>query len=119
MKLATVNPELNFDVDMIISKDVSEGHGTGAYGPSINSSHTFPNRSFHGTLAGMPSASSQFPPWPQALGLAYLHLGRFTAAIKSNGHAIELDDIMVFALVESGNISMTLGSFSKVHFANH
>jgi len=25
MKLATVNPELNFDVDMIISKDVSEG----------------------------------------------------------------------------------------------
>ena len=38
---------------------------------------------------------------------------------QSNGHAIELDDIMVFALVESGNISMTLGSFSKVHFANH
>ncbi|KAK8471871.1 hypothetical protein PHAVU_002G054600 [Phaseolus vulgaris] len=40
-------------------------------------------------------------------------LGRFTAAIKSYGRAIELDDTMVFALVESGNISMTLGSFSK------
>lgn len=25
MKLATVNPELNFDVDRILSKDVSEG----------------------------------------------------------------------------------------------
>ncbi|KAL2583685.1 hypothetical protein AAZX31_14G089700 [Glycine max] len=68
MKLATVNPELNFDVDRILSKDILQsriGHGIGAYGPGINSSHTFPNGSFHGTLAGMPSTSSQFPPLPQ------------------------------------------------------
>ncbi|RYQ96761.1 hypothetical protein Ahy_B08g092630 isoform E [Arachis hypogaea] len=50
----------------------------------------------------------------QALGLAYQQLGRYTATIKSYGHAIELDDKMVFALVESGNISLTLGSFRKV-----
>ncbi|KAL9330677.1 hypothetical protein ACSQ67_000287 [Phaseolus vulgaris] len=68
MKLATVNPELNFDVDRILSKDILQsriGHGIGAYGPGINSSHTFPSGNFHGTLAGMPSTSSQFPPLPQ------------------------------------------------------
>ncbi|RYR54760.1 hypothetical protein Ahy_A06g030040 [Arachis hypogaea] len=49
----------------------------------------------------------------QALGLAYQRLCRYTAAIKSYGRAIELDDKMVFALVESENISLTLGSFRK------
>ncbi|KAK7383263.1 hypothetical protein VNO78_28937 [Psophocarpus tetragonolobus] len=68
MKLATVNPELNFDVDRILSKDILQsrlGHGIGAYGPGINSSHTFPNGNFHGILAGMPNTSSQFPHLPQ------------------------------------------------------
>ncbi|XP_057450382.1 tetratricopeptide repeat protein SKI3 isoform X2 [Lotus japonicus] len=49
----------------------------------------------------------------EALGLAYQRLGRFTAAVKSYGRAIELDNTMVFALVESGNISLALGSFKK------
>lgn len=49
----------------------------------------------------------------EALGLAYQRLGRFTAAVKSYGRAIELDNQMVFALVESGNISLTLGQFKK------
>ncbi|KAJ1388379.1 Tetratricopeptide-like helical domain superfamily [Sesbania bispinosa] len=49
----------------------------------------------------------------EALGLAYQRLGRFTAAVKSYGRAIELDNTMIFALVESGNISLTLGSFKK------
>ncbi|XP_058778563.1 tetratricopeptide repeat protein SKI3-like isoform X1 [Vicia villosa] len=49
----------------------------------------------------------------EALGLAYQRLGRFTAAVKSYGRAIELDNKMVFALVESGNISLTLGQFKK------
>ncbi|XP_027362032.1 tetratricopeptide repeat protein SKI3 isoform X2 [Abrus precatorius] len=40
-------------------------------------------------------------------------LGRFTAAVKSYGRAIELDNTVVFALVESGNISLALGSFKK------
>ncbi|KAG4404030.1 hypothetical protein GLYMA_01G245200v4 [Glycine max] len=60
-------------------------------------------------LRGYPTCADLW----EALGLAYQRLGRFTAAIKSYGRAIELDDTMVFALVESGNISVTLGSFSK------
>ncbi|KAI4336665.1 hypothetical protein L6164_015163 [Bauhinia variegata] len=49
----------------------------------------------------------------EALGLSYQRLGRFTAAIKSYGRAIELDNTMVFALVESGNIYLALGSYKK------
>ncbi|XP_019436983.1 PREDICTED: transcription factor bHLH74-like isoform X3 [Lupinus angustifolius] len=71
MKLATVNPELNFDVEQILSKDILQsrigGHGIGGYGPSLSSSHPFPNASFHGTMNGMPSTSTQFHPLPQSL----------------------------------------------------
>ncbi|XP_042507077.1 tetratricopeptide repeat protein SKI3 [Macadamia integrifolia] len=49
----------------------------------------------------------------EALGLAYQRLGMLTAAIKSYGRAIELEDSRVFALVESGNILLMLGSFRK------
>ncbi|XP_008799156.2 tetratricopeptide repeat protein SKI3 isoform X2 [Phoenix dactylifera] len=49
----------------------------------------------------------------EALGLAYQCLGMFTAAIKSYGRVIELDDSRVFALIESGNIQLMLGSFRK------
>uniref|UniRef100_A0A5B7C540 Tetratricopeptide repeat protein SKI3 n=1 Tax=Davidia involucrata TaxID=16924 RepID=A0A5B7C540_DAVIN len=49
----------------------------------------------------------------EALGLAYQRLGMFTAAIKSYGRAVELEDLRVFALVESGNIFLMLGSFRK------
>ncbi|XP_020253519.1 LOW QUALITY PROTEIN: tetratricopeptide repeat protein SKI3-like [Asparagus officinalis] len=37
----------------------------------------------------------------------------FTAAIKSYGRAIELEDSKVFSLIESGNILLMLGSFRK------
>ncbi|XP_061339067.1 transcription factor bHLH74-like [Gastrolobium bilobum] len=70
MKLATVNPELNFDVERILSKDILQsriGHGIGGYGPNISSSHPFNNGSFQGTMAGMPSTSTQFPPLPQTV----------------------------------------------------
>ncbi|CAL0323718.1 unnamed protein product [Lupinus luteus] len=71
MKLATVNPELNFDVEQILSKDILQsrigGHGIGGYGPSISSSHSFPNASVHGTMSGMPSTSTQFHPLSQSL----------------------------------------------------
>ncbi|KAG4391967.1 hypothetical protein GLYMA_04G048000v4 [Glycine max] len=54
MKLATVNPQLNFNVEQICSKDVSShiGHGPiGGYGASIS----------------MPNPSTQFPPMPQSV----------------------------------------------------
>jgi hypothetical protein len=38
---------------------------------------------------------------------------------QSYGRAIELDNKMLFAFVESGNISLILGQFKKVHFGNH
>ncbi|KAM7521358.1 hypothetical protein LguiB_020320 [Lonicera macranthoides] len=49
----------------------------------------------------------------EALGLAYQRLGMFTAAIKAYGRAVELEGSRVFALVESGNIFLMLGSFRK------
>ncbi|KAI3938059.1 hypothetical protein MKW98_018615 [Papaver atlanticum] len=49
----------------------------------------------------------------ETLGLAYQRLGMLTAAIKSYGRAIELEDTKIFALVESGNIFLMLGSFRK------
>uniref|UniRef100_A0A6N2K3A7 DUF547 domain-containing protein n=1 Tax=Salix viminalis TaxID=40686 RepID=A0A6N2K3A7_SALVM len=57
-----------------------------------------------------------FPTSPdlwEALGLAYQKLGMFTAATKSYGRAIELEDRRVFALIQSGNIFLTLGNFQK------
>ncbi|XP_004498947.1 uncharacterized protein [Cicer arietinum] len=65
MKLATVNPELNFDVERILSKDSRMGLGIGGFMPGISSSHPFPNASFQGNMAGMPSSSTQFPSLPQ------------------------------------------------------
>ncbi|KAK4486866.1 hypothetical protein RD792_006174 [Penstemon davidsonii] len=49
----------------------------------------------------------------ETLGLAYQHMGMFTAALKSYGRAIDLDDSRVFALIESGNTSLMLGSCRK------
>ncbi|MED6217064.1 hypothetical protein PIB30_014268 [Stylosanthes scabra] len=70
MKLATVNPELNFDVERLLSKEILQsrlGHGIAGYGVGISSSHPFSNGSFQGNMAGMPSSSTQFHPMPQAV----------------------------------------------------
>ncbi|XP_062095630.1 tetratricopeptide repeat protein SKI3-like [Humulus lupulus] len=66
-------------------------------------------QSLQHAIRGYPASADLW----EALGLAYNRLGRFTAAIKSYGKAIELEPIKVFALVESGNISLMLGSFKK------
>ncbi|KAL4372365.1 hypothetical protein AHAS_Ahas06G0258500 [Arachis hypogaea] len=70
MKLATVNPELNFDVERILSKEILQsrlGHGIVGYGVGMSSPHPFSNGSFQGNMAGMPSTSTQFPPLPQGV----------------------------------------------------
>ncbi|TKY74948.1 Transcription factor bHLH74 [Spatholobus suberectus] len=65
MKLATVNPELNFNVEQISSKDSCIGHRPiGGYGSGISCTHPFPSGSFRG---GIPSPSTQFPPMPQSV----------------------------------------------------
>ncbi|GAU26924.1 hypothetical protein TSUD_05940 [Trifolium subterraneum] len=68
MKLATVNPELNFDVERLLSKDILQsriGLGIGGFVPGMSSSHPFPSASFQGNMSGLPSSSTQFPPLPQ------------------------------------------------------
>lgn len=49
----------------------------------------------------------------EALGLAYQRLSMFTAAIKSYGRAIDLEESRVFAMVESGYVFLMLGSHRK------
>ncbi|KAK4276374.1 hypothetical protein QN277_019330 [Acacia crassicarpa] len=66
-------------------------------------------QSLQHALRGYPTCADLW----EALGLAYQRLGRFTAAIKSYGRALELDNTRVFALVESGNIFLTLGTFEQ------
>ncbi|XP_027356363.1 transcription factor bHLH74-like isoform X2 [Abrus precatorius] len=68
MKLATVNPELSFEAERILSKDSHIGHvPIGGYGPAISCTHPFPSGSFQGTLYSRPSTSTQFPPLPQSV----------------------------------------------------
>ncbi|CAA0808618.1 Tetratricopeptide repeat protein SKI3 [Striga hermonthica] len=66
-------------------------------------------QSLQHAIRGFPTC---FDLW-EALGLAYQRMGMFTAALKSYGRAVELDDSRIFALIESGNISLMLGSFRK------
>ncbi|XVF39762.1 hypothetical protein PTKIN_Ptkin01aG0058400 [Pterospermum kingtungense] len=71
MKLATVNPELNIDLERILSKDIlhSRGGSTAVlgFGHGINSSRPFPTGIFPGTISGIPCTNPQFPPLPQVL----------------------------------------------------
>ncbi|KAL3647168.1 hypothetical protein CASFOL_008136 [Castilleja foliolosa] len=66
-------------------------------------------QSLQNAIRGFPSCADLW----ETLGLAYQRMGMFTAALKSYGRAVELDDSTVFALIESGNISVMLGSFRK------
>ncbi|MED6130719.1 Transcription factor bHLH74 [Stylosanthes scabra] len=66
MKLATVNPELNLDLERILSKDILQSR-MGGYGGGISCSQAFPSSSFQGTLVPMPTISNQLPPLPQSV----------------------------------------------------
>ncbi|KAL6296093.1 hypothetical protein ACE6H2_004235 [Prunus campanulata] len=71
MKLATVNPELNIDIERILSKDILNSRsGSGAifgFSPGISSSHPYPHGMFPGNLPSMPSSAPQFPSLPQTV----------------------------------------------------
>ncbi|KAL3514351.1 hypothetical protein ACH5RR_027068 [Cinchona calisaya] len=70
MKLATVNPELNIDLDRIFSKDILHSQGSNAatlgIGPGLNSSHPFPGYS-QGSFPVISNATAPFHPIPQTL----------------------------------------------------
>ncbi|GFY85977.1 basic helix-loop-helix (bHLH) DNA-binding superfamily protein [Actinidia rufa] len=61
MKLATVNPELNIDLDRILSKEILQSRGNSAaipvFGPGMGSSHPYPPGIPQGPLSGIPSTS--------------------------------------------------------------
>ncbi|KAF3953951.1 hypothetical protein CMV_020647 [Castanea mollissima] len=65
MKLATVNPELNIDIEQILSKDIIHSRGgTGAilgFGPGMSSSHPYPHGIYQGTLPSIPSTTPKYP----------------------------------------------------------
>ncbi|XP_057973253.1 transcription factor bHLH74-like isoform X2 [Malania oleifera] len=72
MKLATVNPELNIDVERLLSKDILHSRGNNAailgFGPGMSSSpsHPYPHGISQGSLSGIPGIS-QFQPVPQTI----------------------------------------------------
>lgn len=71
MKLATVNPEVNIDIERILSKDILNSRSGGGaifgFSPGMNSSHPYPHGIFQGTLPSMPSTAPQFPSLPQTV----------------------------------------------------
>ncbi|XP_039071475.1 transcription factor bHLH74-like isoform X1 [Hibiscus syriacus] len=71
MKLATVNPEINLDLDRILSKDIlHQRSGSAAVlglGPGSNSPYGFSPSTFPGTISGIPNKNPQFPPLPQTV----------------------------------------------------
>ncbi|CAN6721800.1 unnamed protein product [Malus baccata var. baccata] len=69
MKLATVNPELNIDIERILTKDILNSRSGGGaifgFSPGIGSSHPYPPGMFPGNLPSMPTSAPQFPSLPQ------------------------------------------------------
>ncbi|KAK6116047.1 hypothetical protein DH2020_008316 [Rehmannia glutinosa] len=67
MKLATVNPELNVDIERLLSKDLlhprSGNATTLGISPGLSSSHGFPGLP-HGTINGFPGTAPSFHPLP-------------------------------------------------------
>lgn len=70
MKLATVNPELNFDIERLLSKDILQSRGSGSsvlgFDQGMGSSHAF-SQGIHQSLTAMPNSASQFHHMSQAV----------------------------------------------------
>ncbi|KAK9065672.1 hypothetical protein SSX86_015073 [Deinandra increscens subsp. villosa] len=75
MKLATVNPEVNVDIDRLVFKDmlhsrVGPSNPSYGFGPTLSSAHTYP----HGSLPGIPTTTaSMHPIHPQSVWDTDLH----------------------------------------------
>ncbi|KAI3958859.1 hypothetical protein MKX01_023535 [Papaver californicum] len=69
MKLATVNPEVNFDIEQILSKDILHSRGLGAafhgFGPGATSS-LHPSINTLGTMQAIQCTNPQLPNMSQA-----------------------------------------------------
>ncbi|XP_044475663.1 transcription factor bHLH74-like isoform X2 [Mangifera indica] len=71
MKLATVNPELNIDIERILSKDFLHSRSGGAaifgFSSGMNSSQPYSHGIVQGTVPSIPTANPQFPPLHQSM----------------------------------------------------
>uniref|UniRef100_A0A7N0V8F7 Uncharacterized protein n=1 Tax=Kalanchoe fedtschenkoi TaxID=63787 RepID=A0A7N0V8F7_KALFE len=69
MKLATVNPELNIDLERMLSKDILHSRGDNpvmlGVSPGIRSSHPYPHAMLQSGLQGIPNSSAQYHHMPQ------------------------------------------------------
>ncbi|KAM7516959.1 hypothetical protein LguiA_006542 [Lonicera macranthoides] len=69
MKLATVNPELNVDMERILSKDILHSRVSNAsvlgFGPGLSSPHPYSQGITQGSLPGIPSTIPPYHPLPQ------------------------------------------------------
>ncbi|XP_021728403.1 transcription factor bHLH74-like [Chenopodium quinoa] len=82
MKLSTVNPELNFDIERLLTKDIlhSRGNESSALGfnQGMGSAHPF-TQGIHQSLTAMPNSASQYHHMPQAVWdsdlQSLLHMG--------------------------------------------
>ncbi|CAK9316465.1 unnamed protein product [Citrullus colocynthis] len=74
MKLATVNPDVNIDIERILSKDIFHARGSNGtvlgFDPGLSAvSPVPPHRmfQFQGAMSNMATTSTQFPPLPQTM----------------------------------------------------
>ncbi|PWA87169.1 myc-type, basic helix-loop-helix (bHLH) domain-containing protein [Artemisia annua] len=75
MKLATVNPEVNIDIDRLVFKDIHHSRGSSSnppfgFGPTLSSSHSYPHRSLPGIS---PTTTPLHPIHPQPVWDSDLH----------------------------------------------
>ncbi|XP_071737631.1 transcription factor bHLH74-like isoform X1 [Rutidosis leptorrhynchoides] len=74
MKLATVNPEMNVDIDRLMFKDILQSRGGNSnpafgFGPTLTQSHPYP----HGSLPGIQTTAPLHPIHPQPVWDNDLH----------------------------------------------
>ncbi|KAL0392147.1 UNVERIFIED_CONTAM: Transcription factor [Sesamum radiatum] len=100
MKLATVNPELNVDIERLLSKDILHSRGSNAtalgIGPGLSSSHPFQGLP-QGTLNAFPGTAPPFHSLPQvsySKELSGFSL-RPPSLIKSLTHCIHISSELV------------------------
>lgn len=79
MKLATVNPEVNIDIDRLLSKEILHSRVSGApilgYDQGMSSSHGFPHAFHQGSLGTLPNPGSQYAVWDNSNLQNLLHMG--------------------------------------------
>ncbi|CAM8972099.1 unnamed protein product [Rhodiola kirilowii] len=69
MKLATVNPESNIDIERMLSKDILNSRGENpvmlGISPGMRNSHPYPHSMLQASMQGIPNSAAQYHHMPQ------------------------------------------------------